>query len=201
MRRAKVILIAALAIPLGGCVLAGKPKAAANPPAAPKPAAAAPKPESLSIPQTQVELPPPQPLNPEALTTATPEPAPKTQQKPAAPAVRPPRTNTTAPKPPETTAPPVAEPPPAEPARAPIHEIMDEKERNRLREEAHVHQAETRKLLREARPQTNNQQRAVAEISQFLKQSTEAESAGDMRMADQLAERAHILAKELQSGK
>jgi methylthioribose-1-phosphate isomerase len=78
---------------------------------------------------------------------------------------------------------------------------MPDDEKNRLRDEAHGHQEETRKLLREAKPKTANQKRAQDEINQFLKQSQEAENAGDMRMADQLAERAHILAKELQSGK
>jgi hypothetical protein len=199
MRRAKVVLVAAIAIPLAGCVLTGKPKTVAAAPPPPHPAKPAQPPEPLSIPQTQVELPAPQEVKPEALNTALPEePAPQAQTKP--PAAPPPRAPRTAsqPKPAETQ--PAAEQPPPEP-RPPIHETMPDVERNRLREEAEGHQAETRRLLAEAKPRTANQKRAKAEIEQFLKQSQDAETADDMRLADQLAERAHILAKELQSGK
>jgi len=202
MTRAQVLLVAVLTIPLAGCVLGGKPKTVAAAPAAPKPIVPPTPPEPLSIPQTQVELPAPQTLDPGALTT-TPqeEPPPQAQTKPATQTPRP-----RAPAPPRATdtQPPVPEPAaeqPTEPARAPIHEIMPDAEKNRLRDEAHGHQEETRKLLREAKPKTANQKRAKDEINLFLKQSEEAENAGDMRMADQLAERAHILAKELESGK
>jgi len=204
MTRAQVLLVAVLTIPLAGCVLGGKPKTVAAAPAAPKPIVPPTPPEPLSIPQTQVELPAPQTLDPGALTT-TPqeEPPPQAQTKPATPTTRPP--HPPAPQPRATdTQPPVPEPAteqPTEPARAPIHEIMPDAEKNRLRDEAHGHQEETRKLLREAKPKTANQKRAKDEINLFLKQSQEAETAGDMRMADQLAERAHILAKELESGR
>jgi hypothetical protein len=202
MTRAQVLLVAVLTIPLAGCVLGGKPKTVAAAPAAPKPIVPPTPPEPLSIPQTQVELPAPQTLDPGALTT-TPqeEPPPQAQTKPATQTPRP-----RAPAPPRATdtQPPVPEPAaeqPTEPARAPIHEIMPDAEKNRLRDEAHGHQEETRKLLREAKPKTANQKRAKDEINLFLKQSEEAENAGDMRMAESLAERAHILAKELESGK
>jgi len=204
MTRAQVLLVAVLTIPLAGCVLGGKPKTVAAAPAAPKPIVPPTPPEPLSIPQTQVELPAPQTLDPGALTT-TPqeEPRPQAQTKPATPTTRPP--HPPAPQPRATdTQPPVPEPAteqPTEPARAPIHEIMPDAEKNRLRDEAHGHQEETRKLLREAKPKTANQKRAKDEINLFLKQSEEAENAGDMRMAESLAERAHILAKELESGK
>ena len=200
MRRAKVLLVAVVVIPLAGCVLSGKPKTVASGPPPPKPAAPAPPPEPLSIPQTDVRLPAAQPLNPDALNTEPREqPAPQVQAKPAAPVNKPARVSAPLPKPPDT--PPAADQPAAEPTRAPIHEIMTQDERNRLRDEVHGHQADTRKLLAEAKPQTANQLRAVTEITQFLKQSEDAETAGDMRLADQLAERAHILAKELLSGK
>jgi hypothetical protein len=202
MTRAQVLLVAVLAIPLAGCVLGDKPKTVAAASAPPKPAVPPAPPEPLSIPQTQVELPAPQTLDPGALTT-TPqeEPPPQAQTKPATQTPRP-----RAPAPPRATdtQPPVPEPAaeqPTEPARAPIHEIMPDAEKNRLRDEAHGHQEETRKLLREAKPKTANQKRAKDEINLFLKQSEEAENAGDMRMAESLAERAHILAKELESGK
>ena len=201
MRRAKLILVAAIAIPLAGCVLSGKPKPVAAAPAPPKPAAPAPPPEPLSIPQTQVQLPAPQPWNPDALNTEPREqPAPQTQPKAAAPPQHQARTSAAPAKPPDSP-PAAAEQPAPEPARTPIHEVMPEDERNRLRDEAHAHQEQTRKLLAEARPHNRNQLRAKNEIEQFLKQSQDAEIAGDLRLADQLAERAHTLAKELQSGK
>jgi hypothetical protein len=205
MTRAQVLLVAVLAIPLAGCVLGDKPKTVAAASAPPKPAVPPAPPEPLSIPQTQVELPAPQTLDPGALTT-TPqeEPPPQAQTKPAAPANKPPRLPAASSNKPADTQPPVPEPAaeqPAEPTRPAIHEIMPDAEKNRLRDEAHGHQAETRKLLREAKPKTANQKRAKDEINLFLKQSQEAETAGDMRMADQLAERAHILAKELESGR
>jgi hypothetical protein len=206
MTRAQVLLVAVLAIPLAGCVLDGKPKTVAAAPAAPKPTAPPTPPEPLSIPQTQVELPAQQTWEPGALPPAPQEaPPPQAQTKPA-PAPKPQKPNGTVPSPKPATDTQTAAPEPAaeqatEPVRAPIHEIMPDAEKNRLRDEAHGHQEETRKLLREAKPKTANQKRAKDEINQFLKQSQEAENAGDMRMADQLAERAHILAKELESGK
>src|SRR5947199_1255340 len=80
MRRAAAFLILAVAGSCGGCVVR-KPKTASVAPAAPKPATPAtpaPPPEPLSIPQTNVYLPEPQPVTPEALATTIPpgEPAP-----------------------------------------------------------------------------------------------------------------------------
>src|SRR5215470_12238454 len=83
MRNASALIIVAFATLTAGCVLSGKaPKQAAATPAAPKPVAAAPAPPPppLSIPQTQVELPKPQPLDPAALVT---EPAPPQEEQPA----------------------------------------------------------------------------------------------------------------------
>jgi hypothetical protein len=197
MRRAKAVLVAVMTIPLAGCLLNGKPKTVAAAPAPPRPAAPTPPPEPLSIPQTNVELPPPQPVKPEALVTEPQvESAQPAHEKPS-PAPAKPRPPAAAPKPAEPQAP-EAEP---EPARAPIQEILPADVLKQLRDSAHKYQADTRTLLAGVKPRTNNQRRAAAEIEQFLKQSEEAENAGDMRLADQLAERAHILAKELQSGK
>lgn len=207
MRSAKLVLVAVSVIVMAGCVLSGKPKPATVAPAPPKPTAPAAPPEPLSIPQTQVQLPAPQPVIPDALNTVTPEePAPQTPAKPTPPAPRPQRNPAPQPKPPVAAAadtqPPPDQPVAAEPARAPTHEILDEKEQNRLREEAHGNRADAFRILRDARPNKGgNQSQAMREINQFLKQSIEAENAGDMRLANQLAERAHILAKELQSGK
>src|ERR1019366_1289973 len=68
--KATALLTALLSILLAGCELRGKPAKSAVPPAAPKPvASAAPAPAplpALSIPQTRVELPKPQPVDPAA---------------------------------------------------------------------------------------------------------------------------------------
>src|ERR1019366_6501733 len=78
----KALVTALLSILLAGCELRGKPAKSAVPPAAPKPAVnpapAPPPPPPLSIPQTRVELPKPQPVDPGALETETapPEPPP-----------------------------------------------------------------------------------------------------------------------------
>jgi hypothetical protein len=201
MRHAQLILVAAIAIPLAGCVLSGKPKPVAAAPAPPQPAAPAPPPEPLSIPQTQVQLPAPQPLNPDALNTEShEEPAAQVQPKPTPPPPRAAHPTNAGPAKPADTPPVTDQQPAPEPARTLIHEVLPEDQRNRLRDDAHSHQDQTRKILAEVRPR-KNQMRARNEIEQFLKQSQDAETAGDMRLADQLAERAHTLAKELQSGK
>jgi hypothetical protein len=199
MRRAKVALVAALAIPLAGCVWSGKPKTVATVPAPPMPAAPAPPREPLSIPQTHVILPAPQPVNPEALVTAPPaEPAPPVQVRPAAPPPsRPAHAQTQPPKP--------VDPPPPEPSRPPIQEILPADEEKQFQVHAEQRQAAARALLAVAAKGrghlTAKEKKAMADIDQFLKQSEQAEASKDMRSADQLADRAYILAKELQSGK
>ncbi len=201
MRRAKVVLVAVMTVPLAGCVLSGKPKTVAAGPPPPQPIATAPPPEPLSIPQTHVDLPLPQPLDPDALKPAqTVDPAPQVQAKPSAPPLKPPpRGPATSSKPPDP--PPPAAEPEQQPARPQIQEILSADAEKQLRDSARRHQADTRDLLKGVKPKTENQIRTKAEIDQFIKQSMDAEAAGDMRKADQLAERAFVLAKELQSGK
>src|SRR5262245_7080251 len=85
MKLAEALLIVALGIGSNACTR--KPKVAGVPPA-PAPVVApapAPPPEPLSIPQTNVHLPPPQPLTPEAIATTrlpgeTPQEPPQTQR-------------------------------------------------------------------------------------------------------------------------
>jgi hypothetical protein len=101
------------------------------------------------------------------------------------------------PKPPDP--PPAAEP--EQPTRTPITEILPADVEKQLTDSVHDHQKKANALLAVAKPRTANQRRAVAEILQFLKQSEQAESVKDMRLADQLSERAYTLAKELQGGK
>jgi hypothetical protein len=200
MTRVQVVLVAVITIPLAGCVLSGKPKTVAATPAPPQRAAPAPPPEPLSIPQTQVVLPAPQPVDLKALETTTPpvEPAPPAPVRPAAPPPRPRNPPANLPRTPDPP-PPAAEP--EQPPRPPIQEMLSPDAQKQLRDSAHDHRDGARHLLAGAKIRTANQKRAKTEIDQFLKQSEDAENTGDMRLADQLAERAHILAKELQSGK
>jgi hypothetical protein len=204
MRRAKIVLVAILTIALAGCVLSGKPKTVAAPPAVPQPVAATKPPEPLSIPQTDVKLPAPQPVVRDALNTTTPE-----EPPPPAPAKPPASTTPRAPSrpggaplpktPPEL--PPAAAPEPEQPPRAPIQEILSPDEQKSYKDRAHKFQTDTHSLLSGAKLHTTNQKRQEQEINNFLKQSEQAESSGDLRLALQLAERAYTLAKELQGGK
>lgn len=213
MRRVEAILAAALAIALAGCVVRGQPKTAAAPPPpqpAAAPAAPAQPPAPLSIPQTQVQLPPLQPLNPDALPPTTVAAEPPADVAPTAPGgranrgVRPPAANASPPKPEATPAP---VPPPAAPAvvdapRQPIQEVVSASEQKRLQDSAQARRREIQQWLSTdgRRHMTRHQQSKVTLIRGFLKGSEDAERSGDMRQADALAERAQILLRELQNG-
>jgi hypothetical protein len=199
MKRAKAVFVAILAFSLAGCVLLGKPKPVPTPPPVPQPAPApVPPPEPLSIPQTHVDFPAPQTLNPESLVTSPPveEPAP---QVPAKPAPQLPRSHTAA-APPQPKQP--VDPPPAEPSRPLVQEILPENVQKQFQSSAEKHMADTNALLVAPHRRLNaNERRMEGDIRQFLELSRQAVSSGDMRSADQLAERAYILAKELLGGK
>src|SRR5713226_236514 len=132
MRKAPALIVVLVALATAGCVVSGKPgKPAAATPVTPNPVvntAPAPPSQSLSIPQTQVELPALQPVDQAAFA---PDPAPPVQitvetstqaspgrttprqssQQNAAPASNPPAANPPATPPPATT-PPAEAPPP-----------------------------------------------------------------------------------------
>ena len=132
MKRVEAILVAGLAISLSGCFLGRKPKVVKAAPPPPKPAAApapAPLPQPLSIPQTRSQLPPPQPVTPEALATTVPH-----EETPSTPAPVP--DTAAAPRRPRPSRrwrrrlPPVATPPAEE--RPPIQEELTPAEKKRL---------------------------------------------------------------------
>jgi hypothetical protein len=200
MKRVEAILTAGLALSLSSCIFKKKQKAIAPPPP-PAPVAAtspAPLPQPLSTPQTNVQLPAPQPLTPEALATTMPHE--ETPETPA-PARTPPRRAATPPPVRTEVTPPVqppATPPPEE--RTPIQEVLPPTEQRRLAEEA---DASTREALRvldqvQSRSLNRNQRSIVDRVKAFLKQAEEAKQRGDMRQASELAARAQVLAKELQ---
>jgi hypothetical protein len=200
MKPAEAILAAGIAILLAGCLLRGTPKTAQAAPATPKPAvvpAPAPPPQPLSIPQTKVELPPPQPVNPEALPSTQPqpeEPAPAPAAPPKPPrghAAQPARSDPPAPLPPVT----------AEPAeRPPVQEIVSAEELRQLQVNAQRDRQEATRLLDRAAAHrlTRQQQQLKKSIESFLQLSSDAEKRGDLRQASELAGRAAVLAKELQ---
>ena len=83
-----------------------------------------------------------------------------------------------------------------------MQEIVPPAELKRLKEQAQGRRQEVNKILGQVgrRSMTKARQNAIATIKSFLTLSEEAESRNDMRQADGFAERAQILAKELQSG-
>ena len=196
--KAKALLTALLSIVLASCTLRGKPKAVLPPPApapvvAPAPAPAPPSP--LSIPQTQVELPAPQPVDPAALVVETAPPVPEPEPQPAAPT----RSRRTTPA--VSPAPSAATPPPEQP-RETFREVVSPAEAKRLTDQAQNRKREVLQILDQLSKRstlTQAQKNVMATIRNFLSLSDEAEKHTDPRQADSFAERAQILAKELQS--
>ena len=210
MRRTEFILIAAAAAlltVLTGCGPLGKPAAAATPlpvtnvASAPAPSPnPAPPPAPLSMPQTQVDLPPDQPIPAGALDVPPPErePAP-----PPAPVAKPPRQRNAAPAAaaahPETTGPVVAAPPP-ETERAPIGEILPANEQRQLTADLASKRTEARKLLENLngnKSLTQTQRNSLRRARSFLSQSDDAEKKGDMKQAEVFADMALVFAREL----
>ena len=196
MKTAETLLIVALGIGSNACTR--KPKVP-NVPPAPAPAVApapAPPPPPLSIPQTNVHLPPPQPLTPEAIaTTRLPG---ETPQEPA----QPPRPPTRTPRPqgprPVAEQPPAPVPAPPVPDRATVTEVLPAAELKRLQDDAAAKMLEARKLLANIpRSRRRLQQNAVTRVETFLKQAEEARDRRDMLQASELASRALVLAREL----
>ena len=83
-----------------------------------------------------------------------------------------------------------------------MQEIVPAAELKRLKEQAQSRRQEVSKILAQVgrRKMTTARQNTIDTIKSFLTLSEEAESHNDMRQADGFAERAEILAKELQSG-
>jgi len=198
MRFGTAILAIAAAIALGGCSVKKQPQTVSAAPPAPKPAVPAKPAEPLSIPQTNVELPPPQLVPSDALpppepgTTPAPAPA-NTRQQNRPPQQRP---GTQPPKP-EPAAPSTPERPSVT-ERAPIAEVLSAAEAKRLQDEAHGRANEAKQTIASLSARRRNQQKSVIDrINTFLTQAQEAERRGDMRQASDLAGRAAVLAREL----
>jgi hypothetical protein len=197
-------LMALLIVPLAGCML-GTSKPAAVP-AAPQPVVVQPPvPDApLSIPQTAVVLPSPQPVNPGAIpaTPAEPvSPAPKPDTTAVAPQ-RPPRRPPAGPPKPEPE--PEAETP-AAPAIQPLEEkptiqpILTPDEQKKIKIVIDGYKREINDWLKRAQAHQSSSNHALVErISSFVGQSDEAAKRGDLTQAENLYQRALVLAKELQ---
>ena len=189
-----------LAIALAGCAARAKTPAA-NPAVAKTAAPTTPAaPAPLSIPQTTVELPKAQPIDPAALEVETAPPVsagtvnvprnPAPPQKKSVPA----RTDA-APQPPVAAS--------LEPPRQPVQEIVSAADLKRLQDSAQNRKREVARILSAINPKRLSpaQKNVLNSIHSFVKLSDDSERRNEMRQADALAERAQILARDLQHGK
>jgi hypothetical protein len=200
-----VILLFAALLLVPACANRGKKAAVPATPPAPKPTIAAvppTPPPPLSDPQTRIELPPPQPINPAALPAENPS---QDAQQPNTRPVAGPHRATPPPVTPPPAAAPAAPPPAAatEPPRGAIQEMISPQELKRLQDQIQGRRREVIQVLQQVsrRRLGPAQQNAVKNIRNFLALSDEAEKRNDVRQADALAERAQILARDLQNGK
>ena len=189
-----------LAIALAGCAARAK-TAAANPAVAKAAAPATPAaPAPLSIPQTTVELPKPQPIDPAALEVEAAPPV--TAGTVNVPRNTPPPQKKSVPTRTDTPAqPPVAAS--LEPTRQPVQEIVSAADLKRLQDSAQNRKREVAKILSAINPKRLSpaQRNVLNSIHSFVKLSDDSEKRNEMRQADALAERAQILARDLQHGK
>jgi len=185
-------------------------QAASNPPAmAPKPPAQPAPPVEIaaeppiSVPQTQVTLPRPQPIQAEALAKTVPESA--SAPEPPNQTVKPPRAP--APRPAATTA--QAQPAPA-PAPAPpppavrrLRPVETPAERQRLMAGITVRQRQVQDVLAKARSRqlSEKDKTAVDRIQAFLEQTEAALKDEDLQQAEALSSRALLLCQDLSGEK
>jgi len=161
--------------------------------------------EPLSVPQTQVRLPSPQPIDPQAL--ATPPvyvpPAPSQSRstnrnkrqgpQPASPvaAGKPETVETTEPS------------PAAETPRPPIGPVLSDEERRRMNEDIYARLKSVDQMLGKisALHPTDEEKASVERILSFQRLSREAVERGEIQQASALADRAVLLAQEVLHGR
>ena len=199
--RVRAILFAACLLP-AACTWRPRQTAAKAPATAPKPATPAPPRadtaanQPLSVPQTQVDLPRPQPIQEEALATIRPESPPPPE--PATPATRPARPR---PEPrQQATAPPPPTPPANPPATRPrIRPVETPGERQRLLTGITNRKGQVQDALAKAknRQLTEAEKSAVERIQAFLEQTDAALKDQDLQQAEALSNRALMLCQVL----
>jgi len=193
------IPVAALILLLSSCSLRRKPEAKVAPPP-PKPAAAKPvRREPLSVPQTAVTLPPPQPVDPAAVhVPAAPPPTPPAPENdhPTRPARRP---QSPAAQPVPATKPETPPPSAIAEERPRLQEIVSPQEQRKIAEAIAARKREIGQVLEQAvsRTLTDHEKNLEERVRSFLQLSDQAAGRGDWRQADALSDRALVLAREL----
>jgi hypothetical protein len=159
--------------------------------------------EPLSIPQTQVRLPSPQPLDPEAVVSPPPStPAGTSAARTAGRPKKPTPPPTAAPSKPEAVetaeAPAATEAPPRR-----IEPVLPDEQRRRLNEDIVSRLREVDQLLGRiaARTPSDKEKESVERIRSFKDLSFQALERGDTQQANGLADRALLLAKEMLRGR
>lgn len=199
-----------LSLSVTGCALRGQKQADLQPVPQPAPVQPPPAPEpQFSIPQTTVQLPSQQPVNPEAVHQAQLD---RAQRAPADKPPEPPSPPKPAPRRPAATP---AQPPPAKEAEAdaqppttatpPAEEtpqfqpILKDDEKARLKNAIDARQREIDGWLGRAKVHVNDHNKSLIErIQSFLSLTKQAIDRGDLTQADALSDRALLLARELQ---
>jgi len=212
MRVVSKVAIAVFALALAGCELG--PLKRANTPPAPTPAVAKSEPppepqrsEPLSIPQTQVQLPRVQPIDPEALATPpTIVPAESASQRQKHAATRRPTTGAASPPPVSVKPDPVESadaPPQPEPTRARLEPVLPADQRRRLVEDIASRLKEVEQLLDKisGKRLSSADKESVEQIRFLGNQSHQALEQGELEKAGNLATRALFLAQDLLGAK
>jgi hypothetical protein len=156
----------------------------------------------LSTPQTEAQLPAPQPISPEALATVQQPVEVEPVELPPPPKL--PR-RTSPPNPPRVDAgqaevPQVA-PPTVEEPRGRIQPMVPAEEARRIMDEIQKRKSEITTLVNRAKGRrlSENEQDALERIPSLVAQTDEAVGRGDIRQADKLSELALTLARTLQN--
>lgn len=210
MRPVFQITIGLLALVLSACEMK-LPHAKTAAPPQPTSAQAEPPPESapagpLSSPQTQVRLPSPQPIDPDAVVTppvnVPAEPTQNHQLHRGGKRQGPQPASAASPGKPETVEP--AEAPPAtETQRPPIGPVLSDEERRRLTEDIYARLKDVDQMLgRIAALRLSDAEKSSQErIRSFQKLSREAVEHGEIQQASALVDRAVLLAQEVLRGR
>ena len=206
MTQLSELMIGVLMLSLPACELQRKQAKTSVPPQPVVVAKAEPPPEPvptepLSTPQTQVQLPPPQPIDPAALAdpplssagrVAESQPAKKTTLRAGRGGASP---KPEAENPPETA-------PPAAEARPPIEPLLPPGQRQQLIEDISARLKQVDQLLEPLmkRGPKESEKASLDRVRSLQTMAHEAIDKGDTETAGSLADRALVLAKELAGG-
>lgn len=175
---------------------APQPTVARAEPPPPEPAAPS---EPLSTPQTHVVLPQPQPIDPDAVVTppVPPEPSPPRPKRPRAR----PQTAVSPAKPEQVEsaeAPPATEAPPRR-----MEPVLPENQRLQRIQEITVRLREVDQILDRVKGQSQSESQKVTwgQIRSLADQAYAARDEGDIQKASGLADRALLLAQDLERGR